>query len=120
MLSTGQVHAMQLIDCSNIHRVEYHRVLLNEAKRLGAKIHLDCEVINVDTTAPSVTLSSGQIYSGDAVIGADGNAVVSLHTRNADEIQGFDHASAIMSWVSMSILSQLVTWHTVLPYPENE
>ena len=57
---------------SNIHRVEYHKVLLNEATRLGAKIHLDCDVVNVDTKTPSVTLLSGQVFSGDAVIGADG------------------------------------------------
>src|SRR5271155_2470487 len=49
---------------SNIHRVEYHQVLLDEARRLGAKIHLDCEVTSVDTTTPSVKLSSGKVYTG--------------------------------------------------------
>jgi hypothetical protein len=57
---------------SNIHRVEYHQVLLDEAKRLGAKIHLDCEVASVNTTTPSVRLSSGKAYTGDVVVGADG------------------------------------------------
>ena len=55
-----------------IHRVDYHRVLLDEARRRGAKIHLDCDVVEVNTTVPSVKLSSGEMHSADAVIGADG------------------------------------------------
>jgi flavin-dependent dehydrogenase len=57
---------------SNIHRVEYHQVLLDEARQLGAKIDLDCDVIIVDTESPSATLASGQVYTGDVVVGADG------------------------------------------------
>jgi 2-polyprenyl-6-methoxyphenol hydroxylase-like FAD-dependent oxidoreductase len=57
---------------SNMHRVEYHQVLLDEARRLGAKINLNCDVISVETDTPSVTLSSGKVYTGDVVVGADG------------------------------------------------
>jgi 2-polyprenyl-6-methoxyphenol hydroxylase-like FAD-dependent oxidoreductase len=45
---------------------------VDEARRLGAKISLDCDVISVDTKIPSVTLSSGQVYKADVVVGADG------------------------------------------------
>ena len=55
-----------------VHRVDFHRVLLDEARRLGAKIHLDCDVVEVNTATPLVKPGSGAEYTGDVVIGADG------------------------------------------------
>ncbi len=55
-----------------MHRVEYHRVLLDEAVRLGAKIRLDSNVVGVDMEGQSLTLSDGETYHADAIFGADG------------------------------------------------
>ena len=57
---------------SNIHRVDYHKVLLDEARRLGATMHLDCDIVKVDIKIPAVTSSLGTVYTGDVVVGADG------------------------------------------------
>ena len=37
---------------------------------------MDCEVTSVDTTTPSVKLSSGKVYTGDVVVGADGKLLL--------------------------------------------
>ena len=46
-----------------------------EARRLGARIRLDCDVVNVDLHDPHVVLSTGEKLVADAVIGADGESV---------------------------------------------
>ena len=55
-----------------IHRADYQTVLADEARQLGATIHLGCDVVSVDLERPSVVLSHGRLFSGDVVIGADG------------------------------------------------
>lgn len=54
-----------------VHRADYHKVLLEEAIRRGAEIHLDCDVIEVDLVG-SVRLANGTTCTADVVIGADG------------------------------------------------
>lgn len=46
-----------------------------EARRLGARIRLDCDVVTVDPHDPHVILSTGEKIVADAVIGADGESV---------------------------------------------
>ncbi|KAJ5807396.1 hypothetical protein N7447_010852 [Penicillium robsamsonii] len=55
-----------------IHRVDYHRILLDEAIRLGAVFQLGAEVEDVYTDQPAVLLADGRCISADVVIGADG------------------------------------------------
>ncbi|KAJ5661452.1 uncharacterized protein N7477_009068, partial [Penicillium maclennaniae] len=55
-----------------IHRIDYHRILLDEAIRLGAVLMLGAEVENVSVEAPEVILTDGRKLSADVLIGADG------------------------------------------------
>ncbi|KAL1965536.1 hypothetical protein VTN77DRAFT_5619 [Rasamsonia byssochlamydoides] len=57
---------------SVIHRVDYHKVLLEEARRLGAVIQLDSEVTAVDFDQTAVVLASQERIHADVIIGADG------------------------------------------------
>ena len=57
---------------SFIHRADYHRVLLNEALRLGVTLQLGSNVQTVDFESPSATLDTGSSISADVVIVADG------------------------------------------------
>lgn len=51
-------------------------MLLEEAKRLGAVIHLDAEVVQVDSDNTVALLASGENVSRDVIIGADGMSTV--------------------------------------------
>ena len=55
-----------------IHRADYQRILFNKAIELGVKVVLSARVASVDTEAPSVTTTEGQIFKADIVVGADG------------------------------------------------
>ncbi|KAJ5932592.1 hypothetical protein N7516_007081 [Penicillium verrucosum] len=55
-----------------IHRVDYHRILLDEAIRLGVDLQLGAEVKDIYTEEPAVLLADGRYISADVVIGADG------------------------------------------------
>lgn len=59
---------------SAIHRVDYQRILHEEALCLGVKIRLGCDVLDVQCSAqsPTVHLSGGEPAVADVVIGADG------------------------------------------------
>ncbi|GAA1936216.1 3-hydroxybenzoate 6-hydroxylase [Microbacterium aoyamense] len=55
-----------------IHRTDLHSLLLAEARRLGADLHVATEIVSVDTSAGTARTADGRTYSGDVVIGADG------------------------------------------------
>ncbi|KAJ5137138.1 hypothetical protein N7448_005692 [Penicillium atrosanguineum] len=55
-----------------IHRVDYHRILLDEAIHLGAVLVLGAEVEIVSVEPPEVILADGTKLSADILIGADG------------------------------------------------
>ncbi|CAI7611333.1 unnamed protein product [Penicillium glandicola] len=55
-----------------IHRVDYYRILLDEAVRLGAILQLGAEVKDVYIEQPAVLLADGRCISADVVVGADG------------------------------------------------
>ena len=53
-------------------RSDFQRVLYETAKNRGVSIRFSCQVIHMDTDAPSVTLANGEVISADLVIAADG------------------------------------------------
>ncbi|KAL9078658.1 MAG: hypothetical protein Q9157_002422 [Trypethelium eluteriae] len=57
-----------------IHRVDYQRILVAEARRLRVDIRLGAEVREVKCyeTGPFVQLSNGEKVCGDVIVGADG------------------------------------------------
>lgn len=61
---------------SVMHRADYQYVLADEARRLGVVMRLGCDVVDVDSSeeSPSVTLADGEVVRGDVIIGADGKA----------------------------------------------
>ncbi|KAJ5818913.1 Salicylate hydroxylase [Penicillium riverlandense] len=67
-----------------IHRADYHKVLVKEAQRLGAKIRLNAEVVSVDFNDTSVQLTTQEKIHADVIIGADG-----LRSVVRDEILGY-------------------------------
>lgn len=56
----------------HIHRADYHRILVNEAERLGVRIILDVNVEGVDFQKPSVQSAKKLDFHADFIIGADG------------------------------------------------
>ena len=67
-----------------IHRADYFRVLVEEAKRLGVTIRVNCAVtrINCSKAPISVAISAGPDIHADVVIGADG-----LHSKCRGMVQ---------------------------------
>lgn len=55
-----------------MHRADYQKVLVGEARRLGAKIRLNSEVIKVECSPAAAFLASGQTISADILVGGDG------------------------------------------------
>ncbi|KPI37152.1 3-hydroxybenzoate 6-hydroxylase 1 [Cyphellophora attinorum] len=55
-----------------IHRADYHKVLMDEAQRLGAEIVLNAKVSNIDLYSGLVSVEDGTLYTSDVVVGADG------------------------------------------------
>ncbi|OHE95128.1 hypothetical protein CORC01_09515 [Colletotrichum orchidophilum] len=66
-----------------IARPHYHDVLWNAAKEAGVELRLGSEAVEIDFEDPSVRLATGEVVSGDVVIGADG-----LWSRSRDQILG--------------------------------
>ncbi|KAL4973711.1 hypothetical protein BDW66DRAFT_161873 [Aspergillus desertorum] len=64
-----------------IHRQDFHRVLLDEAVRLGVEIRLGAEATDIVLDTPEVILADGARVAGDVIIGADG-----LHSRIRDAV----------------------------------
>lgn len=55
-----------------IHRADYQRLLFEAAVDLGIEYKTGCRIQKVDQTTATVILESGEQYTGDLVIGADG------------------------------------------------
>ena len=56
----------------HIHRADYHRILVAEAKCLGVTVTLDSAVTAIDFERPSVQLRNKPDFHADLIIGADG------------------------------------------------
>ncbi|KAK8100004.1 hypothetical protein PG999_010378 [Apiospora kogelbergensis] len=55
-----------------IHRADYQRILVQEAEDLGVIIRLGSNVQAIDFDLPSLSLASGEVVTGDVIVGADG------------------------------------------------
>jgi len=56
----------------HIHRADYHKILVDEARRRGVDIRLNSHVKDIDFEKPAVVLADGCEFRADVVIGADG------------------------------------------------
>ncbi|MFT2110794.1 FAD-dependent monooxygenase [Marinomonas sp. 2405UD68-3] len=62
----------------HLHRADLHKILFDEAKKLGTECYLNSKIVQFDQSVKqdqsqvTVTLENGQSYSGDLLIGADG------------------------------------------------
>ncbi|CUM49416.1 uncharacterized protein AC631_05752 [Debaryomyces fabryi] len=55
-----------------IHRADYIRLLHEVAIEMNVVYKTNSRVVSVDQEAVTVTISNGEVYSGDLIIGADG------------------------------------------------
>jgi 2-polyprenyl-6-methoxyphenol hydroxylase-like FAD-dependent oxidoreductase len=60
-----------------IHRAQLHSAIKSlaiseEGEGPAAQLFLHCNVIKLNKSNPSITLSGGETYTGDFIIGADG------------------------------------------------
>lgn len=67
-----------------MHRADYQRVLVEEARRLGAELRLNSEVTSVTCSPATVTLLSGEILPADLIVGGDG-----LHSAARTAVLGY-------------------------------
>jgi len=56
----------------HIHRADYHKILAEEAQRLGVVILLDSTVTGIDFETPCAYVKNKPAFSADIIIGADG------------------------------------------------
>ena len=56
----------------NVHRADFHGVLVEAAEALGVTIRLGVTVSDIDFPAARISLKSGELVQGDVVLGADG------------------------------------------------
>jgi salicylate hydroxylase len=58
----------------DFHRADLHNCLYRRALELGAKVHTNCRVVEVEyqTGQSTVVLASGKRHTADLVVGADG------------------------------------------------
>jgi salicylate hydroxylase len=57
---------------SVIHRADYHRVLLQEAERLGTRVVLNTKVVGLDVQNGIVTSEDHREVTADVIVGGDG------------------------------------------------
>ena len=55
-----------------LHRAEFLRCMVDEARRLGVSIHLGLAVTSINIHEPALQLTNGTIFKADAILGADG------------------------------------------------
>lgn len=55
-----------------VHRADLHKALLEAAIRAGVTIHNDKKITSYDFDAPSATTASGEVFSANLILGADG------------------------------------------------
>lgn len=56
----------------HIHRADYHRILADEAERLGVRLMLGSRVIGIDFRQAAVKIANQPDLHADLIIGADG------------------------------------------------
>lgn len=56
----------------HVHRADYHKILVDEAKRLGVEIFLNARVTAIDFVRPAVLFEDRPQFEADLIVGADG------------------------------------------------
>ena len=56
----------------DVHRADLHKVLFEEAERLGVNVKLNASLCEINFEKPEVRLSSGEVFGGCCIVGADG------------------------------------------------
>ena len=56
----------------HIHRADYHRILVDEAERLGIAMRLGCTVIGIDFDKGVVRMRDKADFQADLILGCDG------------------------------------------------
>ncbi|KAH8882060.1 FAD/NAD(P)-binding domain-containing protein [Thozetella sp. PMI_491] len=59
-----------------VHRADLLRILVEAAKERGVLVRLGCEIQSIDFTQACLRLTSGEVYAGDFILGADGDRSV--------------------------------------------
>lgn len=96
---------------------DVHRLLYDLAVSVGAEVIFNAQVTAVTPgePKPSVTLASGEVYTADIVLGADGPNSLVRETVLADDIpegavSGYSVLGAIIPGDAMSKDSELAPW----------
>ena len=55
-----------------VHRADFHRALYERSLEVGVTVQVGHKVASYDELTPSVTLESGEVFSADLVVAADG------------------------------------------------
>lgn len=103
-----------------IHRSDYHKVLCNEAIRLGTEILLDAKVARVNFEESQVVLERGDILEGDVIIGGDGLGTSLRVTLSATSLLCRQGSGRLRETSYLAIHlhhPRQTTWHTVGPSP---
>ncbi|KAL6715240.1 hypothetical protein ACLMJK_007504 [Lecanora helva] len=61
----------------NVHRADFHTVLLEKAKSLGVNVKLGSTVTKIDFLAPAIELLNGEVCKADFILGGDGDRSIS-------------------------------------------
>jgi salicylate hydroxylase len=56
----------------HIHRADFHKILVEQAEKLGVGMKLGCTVTGIDFDKPAVLIKGQPEFRADIVIGADG------------------------------------------------
>ncbi|KAL9608904.1 MAG: hypothetical protein Q9167_006285 [Letrouitia subvulpina] len=64
----------------NVHRVDFHTILLAQARAAGVEIKMASTVTKIDFSKPSVELSNSETYNADVVVGGDGDGSTTRQT----------------------------------------
>lgn len=76
LLSLGTVYfeygEADYIRAMSIPRATYQKLLYDAAIDLGVQVHLSSRIKHLDENTPSVTLTTGEVITGDIIVGADG------------------------------------------------
>ena len=85
-----------------VHRADFLRVLVGEAKRLGIDVRLGSSLEKINSAGPSLELVGGEIFKSDVILGADG-----LWSKCRDEVLGYPSPPLVTGDVAYRITVDL-------------
>ncbi|KAH6716333.1 hypothetical protein BKA61DRAFT_515910 [Leptodontidium sp. MPI-SDFR-AT-0119] len=85
----------------SIPRATYQKLLYDAAIDLGVQVHLSSRIKHLDENTPSVTLTTGEVITGDIIVGADGiKSAVRSAILGDDDVQPVPESIAYQTSVS--------------------